>query len=66
MVITASMLQIYYEKEQVEQGKIQNVQFEEIKGSRKFNGAKSCVVFKETNKLKTCLMLNEIKGVVTS
>ena len=35
--------QIYNEKKQAEQGKIQNVQLEEERDNRKFNRAKSCV-----------------------
>ena len=58
-------MQIYNEKEQAEQGKIQNVQFEEKRSTREFNGAESSaqgvkMLFKES------LMLNGIKGVVTS
>ena len=34
---------IYNEKEQTEQDKLQNVNFEEKKSTRKWNGAKSCV-----------------------
>ena len=34
-------MQIYNEMEQAEQGKIQNVQFEEKRSTRKGNGAKS-------------------------
>ena len=34
--------QIYKEKEQAKQRKIQNVQFKELKGTRKWKGAKSC------------------------
>lgn len=40
-VFTLTM--ICNEKEQVEQGKIQNAQFKEKWGTRKWNGAKSCV-----------------------
>ena len=55
MVIT----QIYNEKEQAEQVKIQNVQIEGKKGTRKWNGFKSCVQGDKQIK-------NGIKEMVTS
>lgn len=38
--LVVTLVQIYKEKEQVEQGKIHNVQFEEKMSTRKYNGAK--------------------------
>lgn len=40
--LAASLMQIYNEKEQTEKGKTQNVQFEEKRCTRNWNGAKSC------------------------
>lgn len=37
-------MKIYNEKEQADRGKLQNVQFEEKGGTRKWNGAESCVL----------------------
>ena len=37
MVISGTLMQIYKEKEKAEQGKIQNVQFEEKRSTRKYN-----------------------------
>ena len=42
-LLVVSLMKIYNEKEQAEQGKLQNVNFEEKKSTRKWNGAKSCV-----------------------
>lgn len=42
-LLVVSIIQIYNEKDEVGQGKIQNVQFEVKGGSRKWNGAKSRV-----------------------
>ena len=36
-------MKMYNEKEQAEQGKLQNVNFEEKKNTKKWNGAKFCV-----------------------
>lgn len=38
--LVVTLVQIYNEKEKVEQGKIHNVQFEEKMSTRKYNGAK--------------------------
>jgi hypothetical protein len=64
-VVVVTVMQIYNENEQAKKGKIQNVQFEEKRSTREFNGAESSaqgvkMLFKES------LMLNGIKGVVTS
>ena len=56
-------MQIYNEKEQAELGKIENVQFEEEGNT---SGMEISPMFKEINRLKKSLMLNGIKGVVTS
>ena len=37
------LIKNYNEKQQAEQGKLQNVNFEEKKSTRKWNGAKFCV-----------------------
>ena len=42
-ILVATLIKIYSEKEQTEQGKSQNVNFEEKRSSKKWNGAKSCV-----------------------
>ena len=42
------LMQIYNEKEQAEQGKIQNVQFEEKKITQKFNEAKCPMLKRDT------------------
>jgi hypothetical protein len=39
-----TLMKIYNEKEQADRGKLQNVQFEEKGGTRKWNGAESCVL----------------------
>ena len=41
-LLAVTLMQIYSEKEQAEQGKTQNVHCEEKRGTRKCNGAKSC------------------------
>jgi hypothetical protein len=46
--------------------KIQNVQFKEKMGTRKWNGAKLNPSLQEIKSSKKSLMLNGIKGVVTS
>lgn len=56
--------QIYSHNEQLRQGKIQNVQFEEKKSTRKWNEAMSCA--QGEKQLKKTMILNRIKGVVTS
>lgn len=57
-------MKIYIEKEQIKQGKIQNIEVEEKSGTRKCNGLTA--VFKEINRLKDSLIMNVIKGLVTS
>lgn len=57
-------MQIYNEKEQAEEVKIQNVQFEDRRSTRKSNGTESSAQGVES--LKKSLVLNGIKGVVTS
>ena len=53
-------MKIYNEKEQGEQGKIQNAQFEGKRSTRKWKGASSLnPIFKEINRLR-----NGIKDVV--
>lgn len=42
-LLVATLVQIYNEKEEREQVKIQNVQVEEKRGIRKWNGAKSFI-----------------------
>jgi hypothetical protein len=44
-LVMFTLLKIYNEKEQAEQVKhfLKKVQFEEKRGTRKWNGAKSCV-----------------------
>ena len=42
-LLVLTLMKMYNEKEQAEQGKIQNVQFEEKRGTRTLSGAKSCV-----------------------
>jgi hypothetical protein len=53
-------MEIYNEEKQVEQGEIQNVQFEENGDTRKWNGAK--LWLKKINRLKK----KWINGMVTS
>lgn len=65
MIIGVILMQIYSEKEQTEHGKIQNVQFENKRSTRK------CNVITESNaqgnkNFKENQMLKGIKGVVTS
>jgi hypothetical protein len=58
-LLVITLTQIYDEKEQSEQGKVQNVQFEDKGGTKKYNGAKSRV--QGTESLKKGLMRNRIK-----
>ena len=60
--LVAMPIRIGNEKEHAKQGKLQNVQLEENRDTRK-NGTES--LFKEINRLKSW-MLNGIKEVVTS
>ena len=41
-LLVVTFMQIYNEKEQAGQGKMQDVQFEEKRGTRECKGAKSC------------------------
>lgn len=41
--LVVSLMKVYTEKVQAEQDKLQNVNFEEKRGTRKWNGAKSSV-----------------------
>ena len=42
-ILVVTLMKIYNEKEQAEQGKLQNVKFEEERSTRKWNTAKSCI-----------------------
>ncbi|KAL6053809.1 hypothetical protein STEG23_030631 [Scotinomys teguina] len=63
-LLVITFIEIYNEKEKVEQGKIQNVQFEEKMSTRKYNGAKSSVQGDKMFKEKPDA--NVLKVVVTS
>lgn len=59
--------QIYSEKKQAEQGKIQNVQLKEERNNRKFNRGKSCVQrdkkIKEKPDAKWNIRLGDLKTI---
>lgn len=41
--LVVTLMEVYNEKVQAEQDKLQNINFEEKRGTRKWNGAKSSV-----------------------
>lgn len=60
--MTINGLNICDKKEQTDQGKIQDVQFERRGSTRKFNAAKSCVQGDKKMKEKTDTRWNEGSG----